>query len=59
MKEMFFQTPEIFNKISNISKNNKFYKVNDINKISNSRIVSMIPGDLLVAGCFNFFGGIF
>lgn len=36
------------------------YKLNIIVNISNLRVVSMIPGDLTVAGCFNisdYFGG--
>lgn len=43
-----------------VFENQKIYKQNYINFISNLRIVSMIPGDLAVAGCFNFskyFGG--
>ena len=32
----------------------KFYKAANYGYISNLRIVSMIPGDLVVAGCFNF-----
>ncbi len=41
--------------------NSKFYKGSSSNNNSNLRIVSMIPGDRKVAGCFNFsrrFGGI-
>ena len=32
----------------------KPYKLTRLNNISNLRIVSMIPGDLRVAGCFNY-----
>jgi hypothetical protein len=31
----------------------KAYKLVDVTKSSNLTIVSMIPGDLRVAGCFN------
>jgi hypothetical protein len=34
--------------------NQKIYKLDYFNFISNLWIVSMIPGDLAVAGCFNF-----
>ena len=40
----------------------KAYKEDRAMNISNLRIVSMIPGDRKVAGCFNFsndFGGAF
>ena len=33
----------------------KPYKYEKTNNISNLRIVSMIPGDLMVAGCLNFY----
>ena len=35
----------------------KFYKFENIELITDRNIKSMIPGDLLVAGCFSFFGG--
>ena len=35
----------------------KTYKSRNIQCSSNLRIVSMSPGDLRVAGCFNFFCG--
>ncbi len=40
--------------------NNKLYKVRKTLFNSNFRIVNMLPGDLVVAGCFLFFnvGGI-
>ena len=40
-------------------KKSNLYKYENIKDISNLRIVSMIPGDLMVAGCFNFskYGG--
>ncbi len=39
--------------------NNKIYKVGILDNISNLRIVSMSPSNLMVAGCFYFrnFGG--
>ncbi len=40
----------------------KIYKSMKLLNISNRQIVSMIPGDLKVAGCFNFscnIGGLF
>jgi len=37
-------------------RNEKIYKEIILNKVSNLRIVSMIPGDLSVAGCFIFLG---
>ena len=40
----------------------KVYKLKSHNTINNLQIVSMIPGDREVAGCFNFFdnfGGVF
>ena len=33
----------------------KIYKDKTTKSYSNLRIVSMIPGDQMVAGCFNFF----
>ena len=48
-------------KFLNLTKG-KIYKLKRMKNISSLRIVSMIPGDLTVAGCFNFFnnfGGIF
>ncbi len=33
--------------------NRKIYKLNILSTISNHLIVSMIPGDRKVAGCFN------
>jgi len=45
-----------------IKQKEKIYKVENIWKITNLRIESMNPGDLRVAGCFNFskfVGGIF
>ena len=40
----------------NFPSNPKIYKSSKIVNISNLRIVSMIPGDRKVAGCFNFSG---
>ena len=37
-----------------VSRNSKDYKLEKVNIISNLRIVTMIPGDLRVAGCFCF-----
>ena len=36
----------------------KVYKVGKSHNISDCKIVSMIPGDLAVAGCFIFLGGL-
>ena len=36
----------------------KAYKSSNIQNISNLRIVSMIPGDREVAGCFNISGNL-
>jgi hypothetical protein len=47
-------------KMLNLNYKQKFYKQEDTINISNLRIVSMIPGDREVAGCFIFssiFGG--
>ena len=45
-----------FNVPANLSEG-KFYKFENIELITDRNIKSMIPGDLLVAGCFSFFGG--
>ena len=35
----------------------KIFKLYDVDSFSSFRIVSMIPGDLVVAGCFDFCEG--
>jgi len=43
------------NEIENNLKRHNTYKFPNINNISNPRIVSMSPSDLMVAGCLHFF----
>jgi hypothetical protein len=41
-----------------VSKNSKYYKSKNLDSFSGRNIVTMIPGDLRVAGCFSFCGGL-
>ena len=46
-------------RLLNEIRNGKVYKAGIVRNNSDCKIVSMIPGDLAVAGCFIFLGGLF
>ncbi len=52
MKKEIKRGLELVKPNSNMSGNHKIYKLNELENISDCKIVTMIPGDLVVAGCF-------